>query len=542
MEKMEVVHLAIGELTASDENGRRTPISPRKRQRMASSLEAVGLLQAPVVRECEAGPEGPRYEVMVGRTRVTVLKELAGDPTSRWLPTDKIPCMVKEYVPEMGLAENLARGDMSPVDVHDVLERLYREGRTVADIRQSQGLTEEELRAYRTIGALHPAVREAARMGEIGKDRIHAYASCPDPERQHRHWNEHGTRVSVREVREALADEGVPCDHPSMLLVGIAEYERRGGEFSDDIFSREDDETLYTHRRAVSTSLLQALVEEKLTEEAERAAEEGGFAGAGGIATNDQEVMSLQELGAVPAEAVPDGERGGYEVMAGIGEAGETRSFAVPKSEEGERQVRTNGAEAPEQGPPAVWVKRGRERAHEKIAETIRLCEEEDLHRMVAEEISRISIGHPTVLKRTANQGPQVPGGLGTLDPEDFLREAFIKAMSLDDPAGFTRIAKAMEYDALDVRLTEEDLKHVHRPSLAGWIQRETGEARTADWIRQQDPDGARKAVAALHQGDVETVAGMGLDRPTAEQTANALRTIPMPGAGAPDGEGEETA
>ena len=464
------INLRLDLLEAHPDPLRKTRGSPRHRARVKATVRTFGLLH-PLLVHPTPRTDPPRYRVVAGAVRLEAMRELADEGTKGWDASTLVPCRVASHdARTLALAENLAREPLSVVDTHDALEALYRAGETPDTVRRDFGIEERELACYRLVERLHPQVREAARRREMCDRRVRAYARCEDREEQLRHWNVHRDAVPVSKVREALAGDTLACDHPWVREVGADEYERTGGRFVDDLFSRGGDE---------------ALRENRLVRDAEhlRRMAEGG-----------------------PDERVP------------APPAASTRGGPSHESE----------SPPDERAPalPAVFTRQGRRLAFEAIAERVRRCEEEELQAFLAEELQRIAEGRPSVLRRTARARTTLEG----LDPDDAIREATVQALNLDDDEGFARAAHALRYDPSVPKLCEDDLAHVPRGALANWVRHWTGDGQCASWIRTQDARTARTAVACAHQRDVENLMTTGIPPTLAHELTRGLRRATVPG------------
>ncbi|WP_192365750.1 ParB/RepB/Spo0J family partition protein [Mesorhizobium mediterraneum] len=129
------------------------------------SVRARGVLVPLLVRP-NGSPES--FEIVAGRRRYFAAKSVADERGQR----HPLPCVIMEDgddadALEASLIENIARLDPDEVSQWETFSRLIREGRTVADIASTFGITELLVKRILALGDLLPRIREAYRREEI---------------------------------------------------------------------------------------------------------------------------------------------------------------------------------------------------------------------------------------------------------------------------------------------------------------------------------------------------------------------------------------
>ncbi|PAQ05469.1 ParB/RepB/Spo0J family partition protein [Mesorhizobium temperatum] len=143
------------------EHGKRAPdISD-----ILPSVRARGVLVPLLVRP-NGSPES--FEIVAGRRRYFAAKSVADERAEG----DPLPCAIMEGgddadALEASLIENIARLDPDEVSQWETFSRLIGQGRTVADIAATFGITELMVKRILALGDLLPKIREAYRREEI---------------------------------------------------------------------------------------------------------------------------------------------------------------------------------------------------------------------------------------------------------------------------------------------------------------------------------------------------------------------------------------
>ena len=145
-------------------------------EELKESIAREGLLQPIIVR-----PYNDKYEIVAGHRRFIACKELG------W---EKIPCIVKEMDDTETLIkrihENIKREDIDPVDLAEIIHKLYdRGGYTFKQIGEMFGKSESWARDVERIYFCDDFIKEALRAGHIKRSHAYILMKHPDPERRY---------------------------------------------------------------------------------------------------------------------------------------------------------------------------------------------------------------------------------------------------------------------------------------------------------------------------------------------------------------------
>ncbi|OBP72245.1 chromosome partitioning protein ParB [Mesorhizobium loti] len=161
---MQLAHIPLDRLSISALNMRHSKRAPDVSD-ILPSVRARGVLVPLLVRP-NGTPEG--FEIVAGRRRYFAAKSLADERGQR----NALPCAVMEDGDDAGaleasLIENFARLDPDEVSQWETFSRLIKEGRGVADIAATFGITELLVKRILALGDLLPKIREAYRREDI---------------------------------------------------------------------------------------------------------------------------------------------------------------------------------------------------------------------------------------------------------------------------------------------------------------------------------------------------------------------------------------
>jgi len=164
---MELRHIPIAELTVAAVNMRQGRTAPDVSD-ILPSVRARGILQPLLVR-----PNGEGYEIVAGRRRYYAAKFIESEQGE----VEPLPCAVMApgddaAAVEASLIENLARLDADEMRQYETFVRLTREGRSVAEIAATFGLTELMVKRRLALGNLLPRIRVLYRRREIDAETV----------------------------------------------------------------------------------------------------------------------------------------------------------------------------------------------------------------------------------------------------------------------------------------------------------------------------------------------------------------------------------
>ncbi|MGX7877269.1 ParB/RepB/Spo0J family partition protein [Mesorhizobium sp. ORM6] len=166
---MQLAHVSIDRLSVAAANMRHSKRAPDIAD-ILPSVRARGVLVPLLVRP-NGSPE--TFEIVAGRRRYFAAKTVA-DERGEAAP---LPCAIMEDgddadALEASLIENIARLDPDEVSQWETFSRLIKEGRTIADIAATFGLTEHQVKRILALGELLPRIREAYRREEIDAETV----------------------------------------------------------------------------------------------------------------------------------------------------------------------------------------------------------------------------------------------------------------------------------------------------------------------------------------------------------------------------------
>ncbi|WP_245474452.1 ParB/RepB/Spo0J family partition protein [Mesorhizobium sp. M2A.F.Ca.ET.042.01.1.1] len=134
------------------------------------SVRARGVL-VPLLIRPNGTPDS--FEIVAGRRRYFAAKTVADERGE----AEPLPCAIMEEgddadALEASLIENIARLDPDEVSQWETFARLIKEGRGIADIAATFGLTEPQVKRILALGDLLPKIREAYRREEIDTETV----------------------------------------------------------------------------------------------------------------------------------------------------------------------------------------------------------------------------------------------------------------------------------------------------------------------------------------------------------------------------------
>ncbi|MBN9235739.1 chromosome partitioning protein ParB [Mesorhizobium hungaricum] len=166
---MQLAHVSIDQLSVSAINMRHSKRAPDISD-ILPSVRARGVL-VPLLIRPNGSPD--TFEIVAGRRRYFAAKTVADERGE----AEPLPCAIMEEgddadALEASLIENIARLDPDEVSQWETFTRLIKEGRSVADIAATFGLTEPQVKRILALGDLLPKIREAYRREEIDVETV----------------------------------------------------------------------------------------------------------------------------------------------------------------------------------------------------------------------------------------------------------------------------------------------------------------------------------------------------------------------------------
>lgn len=284
------VSVAIGDLTAHPANVRSNSpetYEPENIAHLKASIAVLGLLQPLLVQKIDG-----KYGVLAGGRRHAALNELVADKDEKgFTAKTKVACRLVpvdcDVTTALSLAENITQAPMGAIDEFEAFARMMEvDGQTPETIAKTFGTTIAAVKGRLRYGLIHPDIRAAARAKDITLDTMKAFAEHPSQEVQKEVYEaltKDDGYLQAYTVRQALKSRGVQVSDDIGVFVR-EEYEARGGAIAADL--------LEEHSVLEDTALVETILLEKLTQAAEEARAQMGFAWADARARYDYSAMA----------------------------------------------------------------------------------------------------------------------------------------------------------------------------------------------------------------------------------------------------------
>ncbi|WP_175905968.1 ParB/RepB/Spo0J family partition protein [Burkholderia seminalis] len=235
----DVRDIPLKRLVASPYNVRRVPRTGIKELAL-NIWHTGGLLQNLVVHAMKVSPKKAQtYGVAAGERRRLALVYLMEHD---YIPADHpVRCLIAsvEDAVLMSTVENEMREPMHPADACDAYRVLVDAGRTVADVAEIYGVSEQTVHRRLKLARVSPKLVELFRDDEIGADQMMALALSDSHDEQERAWFDaqpHERHASAIR-RKLVAGERDFQNSRVALYVGIDAFEAAGGVVRRDLFS-----------------------------------------------------------------------------------------------------------------------------------------------------------------------------------------------------------------------------------------------------------------------------------------------------------------
>ena len=241
----DTVMIPVDQLVTSKQNVRKT--GGQSIEELAASLIAHGQINNLVVCEADAG----KFAVIAGGRRLRAFQHLV---KTKQLPKSyEVRCIVVDGQDaiDKSLAENVAREAMHGADEFEAYKKLADANKTPAQIAADFGVSEVHVKQRLKLAKLAPEFLDLYREGKANVEQLIALSITDDHDRQRSVWL--AARVewqrSPGELRGALTREDATLkNYPPARYVGLAAYEKAGGQVSRDLFS---DDVYLTDRALI---------------------------------------------------------------------------------------------------------------------------------------------------------------------------------------------------------------------------------------------------------------------------------------------------
>jgi ParB family chromosome partitioning protein len=264
--------IPFNKLVLSQSNVRRVKAGVSIEQ-LAESIAQRTLLQSLNVRAVVDGEgnETGMFEVPAGGRRYRALELLVKQ--KRMSKTQPVPCVVREggLAEDDSLVENDERIGLHPLDQFRAFKTLSDAGLSEEDIAARHFVTPAIVKQRLRLASVSPKLHEVYAEDGMTLEQLMAFSVTADQVRQEQVW-ENVSRSGYDEpyqIRRMLTEQTVRASDRRAQFVGVDAYEQAGGGVLRDLFEHDDGGWLQ------DVALLDRLVTEKLTAEAETIAKEG---------------------------------------------------------------------------------------------------------------------------------------------------------------------------------------------------------------------------------------------------------------------------
>ena len=224
-------------LIANPDNPRRTPAPKAMDDQLLASIQAIGVIQPPRVKDVDGA-----VVVIAGNRRVQAAIAANLDCI------DVLVCDADEAVDAMrSVSENLIRASMTSVDIWRATEALEKQGWTEGAIADALALPARTVRRLKLLAHLLPAMLDVMATGNMpSEDQLRAIAAASRDE-QTQVWKKHkpkkGHDLYWHEIARALAKRRIPFSAAKFDADLARAY---GVVWEDDLFAQGDDDGRYT--------------------------------------------------------------------------------------------------------------------------------------------------------------------------------------------------------------------------------------------------------------------------------------------------------
>jgi ParB family chromosome partitioning protein len=264
--------IPFNKLVLSQSNVRRVKAGVSIEQ-LAESIVQRTLLQSLSVRAVvdADGQETGMFEVPAGGRRYRALELLVKQ--KRMAKTQPVPCVVRDagIAEDDSLAENDERVGLHPLDQFRAFKLLHDGGMSEEDIAARHFVSPAIVKQRLRLASVSPKLHDVYAEDGMTLEQLMAFSVTADQARQEQVW-ENVSRSGYDEpyqIRRMLTEATVRASDRRARFVGLDTYEQAGGGILRDLFEHDDGGWLQ------DVALLDRLVTEKLTAEAEAISKEG---------------------------------------------------------------------------------------------------------------------------------------------------------------------------------------------------------------------------------------------------------------------------
>lgn len=224
-------------LQLDPENPRRNKATPAMDAQLRASIQAIGIIQPPIVREkdgqlfIKAGERRVQQAILAGLSEIHVLVRNSDDKLTQM----------------ESLSENVIRASMNPVDLWHGIEKLVALDWNEQAISDALALPLRTVKRLRLLGNLHPPMLEAMARGDMpGDEQIRTIAGA-SIEEQTQVWKKHKPKKNEQTnwwaVANALSKRRIPFSAAKFDEEIAVKY---GVIWHDDLFAPAGEDGRYT--------------------------------------------------------------------------------------------------------------------------------------------------------------------------------------------------------------------------------------------------------------------------------------------------------
>jgi ParB family chromosome partitioning protein len=263
--------IPFNQLVLSQSNIRRTKAGVSIEE-LAIDIERRTLLQSLTVRPVldNNGAETGMFEIPAGGRRYRALELLV--KREKLAKTAPIPCVVRTegIAEEDSLAENVQRAPLHPLDQFRAFQTLREKGQTEEEIAAAFFVAVTVVKQRLRLASVSPRLLDIYAEDGMTLDQLMAFTVSPDHERQDQVWEatQRSYNKEPYQIRRLLTEGAVRASDKRAQYAG-EDYVAAGGAVMRDLFQQDDGGWLQ------DVGLLERLVQEKLTRDAESIRAEG---------------------------------------------------------------------------------------------------------------------------------------------------------------------------------------------------------------------------------------------------------------------------
>ncbi len=242
-------------LKENPDNPRKIPASEEDNLRLIASIQTIGLLQPPVVRQ-----KGDDLEITAGSRRVQATIRLDWQTIEVLVLDEDDGCDSLR-----SLSENIVRTEMNIIDRWRAIEALTSANYTENAISVALATPTRTIKQYRLFNNIHPPILEQFAAGDMPEENELQIIAAASKKEQAEIWNKHkpknGQTPNWEWIANALRKTKL---YASVAKFGTTEEQSFGIIWQEDLFTQGDEDSRYTTQVAAFLAAQQAWMEANL--------------------------------------------------------------------------------------------------------------------------------------------------------------------------------------------------------------------------------------------------------------------------------------